>query len=87
MGQNCAHQKKRLDKRTRIPAVFAGTTIIAAGHIVEFDSDFIDETAAAAEQRQPEVLESWRLNEQLRLFDARRDSDTLLVAFAVGKGY
>ena len=85
MGQNCAHQQKNLDQRTRIPAVFRGTILIrtADGLCFEADVNFVDETASAAEQRLPEVLERRRPIEKLRLCVARRNYDALFVVLAV----
>ena len=59
---------------------------IYTGLIVEDDIDSVDETAATAEQRRPEDCERWWPIEQLRLFDVRRNRDTLSgVVLAAGK--
>ena len=80
-NKNCTHQKKRLDQRTRIPEVFGGP-FQSAALVVDFDSDFVDETTAAAEQRRPEVLERRLPSEQLRLFDVSRNCDAFLAVLA-----
>ena len=66
----------------RIPAVFGGGPISTTLFVVESDFDFVDETAATAEQRQPEIRERRRPIEQLRLFDVPQNGDALLVLLA-----
>jgi len=68
--------------------MFRGTTCTGDGPIVggKEDNDFVDETAATAEKRCPEVLKReirWPI-EQLCLFDVRRECDELLAVLAVG---
>ena len=84
MSQNCAHQKKRRDQRTRIPTVFGGP-MISTGLSIEEDADFVDETSATTEQRSPEVLKRRRLIEKFRLFSVRRNGDTLLFDLTANK--
>ena len=83
MGQNCTHQQKRLDQRSRIPAILGGGPIHSvAGLSIEADDDHVDETTATTEQRRPKVLERWRTIEQLRLRDIRPNEDDLLAFLA-----
>jgi len=83
-GINCcyAHQQKRFDQRTRIPAIFRGPIICDATDLdVEANADLVDETAAMAKECRP-FLERRRPVEQLRLFDVRRNGDPLLAVTA-----
>ena len=86
MGQQTsAHQQKRLDERTRIPAMFRVRRSLA--NYIYADSDSVDEAAAPAQQQLPEVSEGRRPIEQLCLHDIPRDVDALLAVHAVRIDY
>ena len=79
-----SHKQKRLQERSRIPAISGERTCTSAVVVVIFDvnSDSVDEATAVAEQCHPEVLAELRrhLIEQLRAADIPFNDDPLLAA-------
>jgi len=74
-----AHQQKCFEERTRIPSI-RGAERLCTAVFGGFDIDHVEETAAVTEQQLPKVPVSRRhLIEQLRLFDATLNEDSLLV--------
>ena len=73
--QTCTHQKKRLDKRTWIPALFMQRFMTISE---DADVDFPNETATTTEQQLPKILERRRPIEKLRVLGFTRNGDALL---------